>query len=44
LAYSYLRQHELRKDGTKHLSVFKELAVGIAAGVSAKLVTTPLQK
>ncbi|KAK3676989.1 hypothetical protein LTR78_003194 [Recurvomyces mirabilis] len=43
LAYSYLHQHQLRKDGTKHLSVFKELAVGGAAGVSAKLVTTPLQ-
>ncbi|KAK5108109.1 hypothetical protein LTR62_008763 [Meristemomyces frigidus] len=43
LAYSYLRQHQLRKDGVKQLSIVKELGVGIGAGVAAKLVTTPLQ-
>jgi len=44
LAYSFLRQNQLRRDGTKDLSVFKELSVGVAAGSLAKLVTTPLQK
>lgn len=44
LAYTYLRAHQLRRDGTKDLSIVKELSVGVAAGSLAKLVTTPLQK
>lgn len=44
LAYSFLRQRELRKDGKKDLAVMKELSIGIAAGSFAKLITTPLQK
>ncbi|EMC94067.1 hypothetical protein BAUCODRAFT_36539 [Baudoinia panamericana UAMH 10762] len=43
LAYTFLRQRQLKKDGTKDLSVVKELAVGIAAGSLAKLFTTPIQ-
>ncbi|KAK3114627.1 hypothetical protein LTR53_006877 [Teratosphaeriaceae sp. CCFEE 6253] len=43
LAYTFLRQRQLQKDGTKGLSVIKELSVGVAAGSFAKLVTTPLQ-
>lgn len=43
LAYTYLRQLQLRRDSVKELSVFKELSVGIAAGALAKLVTTPIQ-
>jgi hypothetical protein len=44
LAYTFLRQRELRKGETKSLSVLKELGVGVAAGAFAKLITTPLQK
>lgn len=44
LAYTFLRQRQLRRDGTKDLSIVKELSVGIAAGSFAKLITTPLQK
>ncbi|KAK5112989.1 hypothetical protein LTR85_011011 [Meristemomyces frigidus] len=43
LAYTFLRQNQLRRDGSRDLSVFKELSVGVAAGALAKLVTTPLQ-
>lgn len=43
LAYTFLRQRQLTKDGTKRLSVFKELSVGVAAGALAKLVTSPIQ-
>lgn len=43
LAYSFLRQRQLKNDGTRALSVFKELSVGVAAGAFAKLITTPLQ-
>ncbi|TKA75165.1 hypothetical protein B0A55_03988 [Friedmanniomyces simplex] len=43
LAYTFLRQHQLRRDGTKDLSIIKELSVGVVAGSFAKLVTTPLQ-
>ena len=43
LGYTYLRQHQLRRDGTKDLTVFKELGVGVAAGAVAKLITTPIQ-
>jgi hypothetical protein len=44
LAYTFLRQRQLRRDGTRDLSVIKELGVGVAAGSFAKLITTPLQK
>lgn len=43
LAYTFLRQRQLRKDETNSLSVVKELSVGIAAGAFAKLITTPVQ-
>ena len=44
LGYSFLRQRELRKQpGAKSLPVVNELAVGVAAGAFAKLITTPLQ-
>ncbi|KAK5129561.1 hypothetical protein LTR08_003147 [Meristemomyces frigidus] len=43
LGYTYLRQRQLRRDGTKDLSVLKELSVGVAAGAFAKLITTPIQ-
>lgn len=42
LAYTLLRQQQLKKYGTKNLSVFKELAVGIGAGAFARLLTTPI--
>jgi len=43
LAYTFLRQQQLTRDGTKNLSVSKELSVGVAAGAFAKLLTTPIQ-
>ncbi|KAF2764008.1 mitochondrial carrier [Teratosphaeria nubilosa] len=43
LAYTVLRQRQLRRDDAKQLSVVKELGVGIAAGTFAKLITTPIQ-
>lgn len=43
LAYSFVRQYQLKKRGSKQLSVIDELSVGIAAGAFAKLITTPLQ-
>ncbi|TKA24343.1 hypothetical protein B0A50_06813 [Salinomyces thailandicus] len=43
LAYTFLRQHQLSKDGTKNLSVLKELSVGVVAGAFSKLLTTPIQ-
>jgi hypothetical protein len=43
LAYTFLRHRQMRRDATEHLSVFKELNVGIAAGAFAKLITTPIQ-
>ncbi|KAK5719421.1 hypothetical protein LTR15_007944 [Elasticomyces elasticus] len=43
LSYTFLRQQQLRRHGTKDLSVIKELSIGIAAGSFAKLTTTPLQ-
>ena len=44
LAYTFLRQYEQRRiGGDRHLPVSKELGVGIAAGVFAKLFTTPVQ-
>jgi len=44
LAYTFVRQHQLRRDGKKDLSIIQELGVGVAAGSFAKLITTPLQK
>ncbi|OQN98523.1 hypothetical protein B0A48_15784 [Cryoendolithus antarcticus] len=41
LAYTFLRQREQRRHG--HVSVPRELGVGVAAGAFAKLITTPLQ-
>ncbi|KAK0926435.1 hypothetical protein LTR57_004292 [Friedmanniomyces endolithicus] len=43
LAYNFIRQHQLRRNGTKDLSIIQELGVGVAAGSFAKLLTTPLQ-
>ena len=43
LTYTFLRQYEQRKAGSKHLSVSKEFGIGIAAGAFAKLFTTPIQ-
>ncbi|KAK1070285.1 hypothetical protein LTR12_006510 [Friedmanniomyces endolithicus] len=43
LAYTFVRQHQLRRDGKKDLSIVQELGVGVAAGSFAKLITTPLQ-
>lgn len=43
LAYTMLRHYHIRRSGTKHLSVPRELGVGIAAGAFAKLITTPIQ-
>ncbi|KAI7463924.1 hypothetical protein KC357_g8071 [Hortaea werneckii] len=42
LAYTFLRQYQLKKDGTRNLPVFKELSVGVAAGVFARFFTTPI--
>ncbi|KAK0279077.1 hypothetical protein LTR35_008812 [Friedmanniomyces endolithicus] len=43
LAYTFVRQHQLRQDGRKDLSIVHELGIGVAAGSFAKLITTPLQ-
>ncbi|GAB7359645.1 hypothetical protein MBLNU230_g6825t1 [Neophaeotheca triangularis] len=45
LAYTFIRQYELRKRGAnaKSLPVITELGVGVAAGSFAKLLTTPAQ-
>ncbi|KAI6865827.1 hypothetical protein KC343_g1822 [Hortaea werneckii] len=42
LAYTFLRQYQLKKDGTRNLPVFKQLSVGVAAGVFARFFTTPI--
>jgi len=41
LAYTMLRHYHIRHSGTKHLSVPRELGVGIAAGAFAKLTPAP---
>ena len=43
LAYTFVRQLELKKAGDKHLPITKELGVGVAAGCFAKFFTTPIQ-
>lgn len=43
LIYTFVRQYEQKKAGGKHLSVMKELGVGVAAGSVAKFFTTPIQ-
>ncbi|WPH03200.1 Hypothetical protein R9X50_00607600 [Acrodontium crateriforme] len=43
LAYTFVRNYQLKKAGTKNLSVFRELSVGVVAGTISKLVTTPIQ-
>lgn len=43
LVYNFIRQYEQKKAGVKHLSVMKELGVGVAAGSVAKFFTTPIQ-
>lgn len=43
LAYSFVRQRELKKAGDKHISITKELSIGVAAGCFAKFFTTPIQ-
>ncbi|KYG40490.1 hypothetical protein M433DRAFT_77885 [Acidomyces richmondensis BFW] len=43
LAYTALRHYSIRRSGSKHLSIARELSVGIAAGALAKLITTPIQ-
>lgn len=43
LSYSWLRQYEQKRLGVKHLSVGKELVVGVAAGSFGKFFTTPIQ-
>ena len=43
LFYNLLRQLEQKRGRTAHLSVAKELGVGVAAGSFAKFFTTPIQ-
>lgn len=43
LSYTFLRQLQLRREGSKDLPVLKELGVGILAGSFSKLLTTPIQ-
>ncbi|KAF2276300.1 mitochondrial carrier [Westerdykella ornata] len=43
LAYTYARQRRLTAQGTKRLSAWDEISVGVLAGAFAKLWTTPLQ-
>ena len=43
LAYTFVRQYEIKRAGSKQLPIHKELGVGVAAGSFAKLITTPIQ-